>query len=480
MNNLFPFQFRYHPNGRILMVNECGDYIFVSEDTFQEIISGKITPNNVNYLDLQSRCFFTNDDDKDFAIQKIAAKYRSRKAYLRDFTSLHMMVITLRCNQRCEYCQVSCAEQDAYKYDMPVSTAYKIVDAIFESPAKNIKIEFQGGEPTLHWDVVRETVLYAKGKQKNSDKNLDFVLCTNLTGITREQLIFCRDNNICVSTSLDGPKLLHDKNRILRVGDSSYDLFIRNLALAREILGRENVNALMTTTASSLMAFPAIIDEYIERGFNGIFVRSLNPYGFAAEKADLLGYHMHEFVESYIEALKYIFVINREHFFPEYFATLLLSRILTPFSTGFVDLQSPAGVGISGAIYDYDGSVYPSDEARMIARMGDPYFNLGNVHKDTYKSIFGGTKLRSIIKDACVEVTPSCAYCVYQTYCGTDPVRNYLESGHEMRKMEGTSFCIKHKGIFDYLFSFLDDMSEIDENIIWSWINRSSSVDSHA
>jgi His-Xaa-Ser system radical SAM maturase HxsB len=391
-----------------------------------------------------------------------------------------MMVVTLRCNQRCEYCQVSCAEQDAHKYDMPVHTALKIVDTIFDSPSKSIKIEFQGGEPTLHWDVVRATVLYAKEKQKDSDKELSFVLCTNLTGITEEQLLFCRDHDICISTSLDGAKPLHDKHRVLRAGGSSYDLFKRNLFLAREIVGKGNVDALMTASAFSLQKFPEIIDEYIALGFNGIFIRSLNPYGFAAEQSSMLGYDMLAFVEAYTEALRHIFSINRTRFFPEHFATILLSRILTPFATGFVDLQSPAGLGISGVIYDYDGSVYPSDEARMLARMGDTHFNLGNVHRNSHKEIFGGPKLRGIVQNACVEVTPSCAYCAYQTYCGTDPVRNYLESGSEIRKMEGTPFCTKHKGIFDFIFSLLADMSEAEENIIWSWITRNPMVTHHA
>jgi sulfatase maturation enzyme AslB (radical SAM superfamily) len=189
---------------------------------------------------------------------------------------------------------------------------------------------------------------------------------------------------------------------------------------------------------------------------------------------------MADFVAAYIEALKYIFNVNKKIFFPEHFASLLLARILTPFSTGFVDLQSPAGTGISGAIYDYDGVVYPSDEARMLARMGDDHFALGNVHKGSYYHIFGGMKLRNIINQSCVEVTPSCAYCVYQAYCGADPVRNYLESGQESRKMAGTPFCVKHQGIFDYLFSVLADMREEEEDIIWSWIVKSPSVDTHA
>ncbi len=154
----------------------------------------------------------------------------------------------------------------------------------------------------------------------------------------------------------------------------------------------------------------------------------------------------------------------------------MFSRILTPFSTGFVDLQSPAGAGISGVIYDFDGSVFPSDEARMLARMGDRHFCLGNVYNNTYKEIFAGQKLKNITRSACVEITPPCAYCGYQAYCGCDPVRNYLETGSELRNMTNSPFCKKHKGIISGLFKILRNADETTMNIIWSWINHNPSL----
>ncbi|MDR3154909.1 MAG: His-Xaa-Ser system radical SAM maturase HxsB [Deltaproteobacteria bacterium] len=477
MTRLLPFQHKRFPGGRRLLVNECGDHHFVAEAVFELMLAGALSEDHPEFPDLQSRLFVSAELNDGFGVRKAAAKYRSRKAYLRDFTSLHMMVVTVRCNQRCEYCQVSCAEQDAYRYDMPVSTAMKIVDLILEAPSDSVKIEFQGGEPTLNWEAVAAAVRYAEERrEKAGKKTVDFVLCTNLTAIREDQLRFCRDHGISVSTSLDGPKDLHDRYRVLRSKGSAYDLFRGNLALAREIVGEDRVDALMTATAASLNAFPEIIDEYEELGFGGVFIRSLNPYGFAAEKAAELGYGMASFVAAYAEAFRHVMKVNRRRFFPELFATILLSRILTPFSTGFVDLQSPAGTGISGAIYDYDGSVYPSDEARMLARMGDAHFRLGNVHVDSYREIFGGARLKDLIRGACVETTPGCAYCAYQAYCGTDPVRNYLESGGEVRNMAGTPFCVKHKGIFDFLFSFLDGMTEEEEDVVWSWITRSGRV----
>lgn len=226
----------------------------------------------------------------------------------------------------------------------------------------------------------------------------------------------------------------------------------------------------MTTTSRNINNIIEVIDEYIKNGFQGIFIRSLNPYGFAAEKKNELSYDTDLFVKKYFEALDYIIEINKKIFFQEYFASLLLARILTPFSTGFVDLQSPAGAGISGAIYDYDGSVYPADEARMLARMGDNHFCLGNVNTNTYQEIFTGNKLKQIIKHSCVETTIPCAWCAFQTYCGCDPIRNYLETGREERNMITSSFCIKNKAILEGLFDRIKKADSITKDIFWSWL----------
>lgn len=447
-------------------------------DAFDRFVRHELDVDGEEFLLLKSR-LFAAEEELELSLEKMAAKYRSRKAFLRDFTTLHMMVITLRCNQRCEYCQVSCADEDARRYDMPVSVAKSALDMIFAAPARSLKIEFQGGEPLLNWDVIAFSVEYAERRAAREHKDVSFVICTNLTGITEDQLRFCRDRQVCISTSLDGPADIHDRCRVLRAGGSSHAQVLRKLDLARTILGSDGVDALMTATAFSVHRLEEVVDEYVRRGLNGIFLRSLNPYGFAAEKARALGYDMATFSAAYLRALRYILDKNGAVWFPEHFATLLLARILTPFATGFVDLQSPAGAGISGAIYDFDGSVFPSDEARMLARMGDRHFCLGNVLHDSYTTIFAGRALKRLTAGACVETTPACAHCVYQAYCGTDPVRNYLETGDECRNMAGSPFCDKHKALFDGMFSLLKAGDVRDDAVIWSWITRNPSLAEH-
>lgn len=469
--HLLPFQFSRFDSDDYLLVNESGEYIFLSKDDFHKFIQGDMTPDSLSYYDLKSR-HFINTEHLPETLEMVSAKYRTRKRFISDFTALHMMVITLKCCNSCSYCQVSAEGDDAKGFDMSPEVARRVVDYIFKSPSPSIKIEFQGGEPTLNWETLKETVLYAKKVNQKYQKHLDFVACTNLVKVDTQQLMFFKEHGIHISTSLDGPRDLHDKNRILRSGGGTYDTVIKNLYNAFDILLRSEVNALMTTTIDNIDHLQEVVAEYVRLGFNGIFIRSLNPYGLAAKHAEHLGYPVEHFVENFEKALNFIIQLNLNGTrFVEFYTSLLLTRILTPFSTGFVDLQSPSGAGISGAIYDHNGDVFPADEARMLARMGDRHFCLGNVFTESYESIFGGNILREIVSKSCVEVMPYCNSCVYRTYCGSDPVRNYLETSDLIGKRPDNDFCKKNKLIFDMLFKKLKRNDPDEMDVFWSWIS---------
>lgn len=60
---------------------------------------------------------------------------------------------------------------------------------------------------------------------------------------------------------------------------------------------------------------------------------------------------------------------------------------------GYVDLRSPAGIGLGALVYNYDGKVFASDEGRMLAEMGDRTFELGDLRSDDYRSLVFSDKL---------------------------------------------------------------------------------------
>lgn len=472
-----PFTFKRFDDQTYLLVNQAGEYIFISAADLKLLANENLAPDSAVAQDLRSKHFISHTDTAT-AVNLLATKLRTRKGFLRDFTVLHMVVVTGYCNCKCEYCHASSTDPGHGSLNMTKETARRVVDTILECPSQSIKIEFQGGEPLLNLDTVRYIVEYAKEANEGIGKHIEFVICTNLALMTPDIIEFLKKHEVDISTSLDGPKDLHDLNRLSRDGSSSYDAFRDNLELVRSNYGPYACSPLLTITRRHLTRLREVIDEYVRLGFEGIFLRSLNPYGMAKSNWDDLAYPVEEFVDAYKDALDYIIEVNLNgRRFVDYYTTLLLTRILTPFSTGFVDLQSPSGAGISGVIYDYDGDVYPADEARMLARTGDRTFRLGSVYEDSYMDIFSGDKLHEITSSSCVETLPGCAWCAYQLYCGGDPIRSYVESGDTIGHRPTSDFCKKNSAIFDHLFKIIQENDPEIMDVFWSWITHRSLED---
>ena len=468
---ILPHRFERLGN-EVFISNEVGEYIYLSSEEFSQFTAHELSPDSDSYNNLKSKQIISDNNHTD-VIEMLSTKYRTKKHFLTQFTSLHMIVVSLRCNSNCSYCQVSKKGIEDLNYDMDKNTAKKVIDKIFESPSQNIKIEFQGGDPLLNFDIIKYIIETAEWKNILKKKNLDFVICTNLTLIDERKLKWLKKHNVFISTSIDGPSELHNKNRPLLNSEYSYEDVVNKINLSKKHLGNDRISALMTTTSYSLGKFPAIIDTYRNLGFNSIFLRSLNPYGFAKRDKHFLAYPIDEFLENYKQGLDYIIDLNMQGiFFAEDYATILLSRILSPFSTGFVDLQSPAGIAIAGVIYDYDGDVYVSDEGRMLAAVGDKKFKIGNVKENTYHEIFNGDYLHSLIKDSIAESLPQCATCAYLPYCGADPVRNYNEQGDIIGNRPTSEICKKNMGVIKHILSLLKKNDSNLNRIFWSWILR--------
>ena len=309
-------------------------------------------------------------------IDVIATRYRTKKSFLDHFTTLHIFVISLRCEHTCHYCQVSRVTQNKDKYDMSKEHIDKGLELMMKSPAPHVTMEFQGGEALLAFDNIVYAVNRCQHLAKERGKTVTYVICTNVALINQKILAFCKIHGILISTSLDGPAFIHNNNRT-RPGRNSYELAIKGINLTRNILGIY-ASALMTTTNLSLEHPIEIVEEYYKQGFRNIFLRPISPYGFALKNEGKNKYDMERFLSFYKKALTRILEYNLNgEFFSEDYAKIILRKILTPFPVGFVDLNSPTGCITNVITFNYDGSVYASDESRMLAEMKDFTFCLG-------------------------------------------------------------------------------------------------------
>ena len=469
---LLPFQFLDFDGGKVV-VNEVGEHEILSAAEFQSFIAHRLASDTRSYRDLKAK-HFLHDSPSSIPLTLLATKYRTKRSFLQGFTRLHIFVVTLRCDHSCHYCQVSRVSMNREKYDMTRESADRALDLTFRSPAKHIKIEFQGGEPLLNFELIQYITEGAKQRNATAKKSLQFVVATNLSFLSDEILAYLKKHRICVSTSLDGPAFIHNANRP-RPGNDAYETTIRGMARVRQVLGGDAVSALMTTTKLSLQHPEAIVNEYVRQGFDHVFLRPLSPYGFALKTQAKTGYDLVAFLSFYKRALSHIIELNRQgRWMVEIYAQILLTKILTPFATGYVDLQSPAGAGISVAVYNYDGDVYATDEARMLAQMGDTTFRLGNVHTDSYKAIFGGELLRSLVAASCVESLPGCADCAFQTFCGADPVENYATQGDIFGHRPTSRFCGRNMEIIRHLLRLYHGDDPFVRELFWAWVHNTA------
>jgi uncharacterized protein len=462
---LLPFHFGPLDKDRYVMVGIGGDYYLVDRDTLYDLIHHRLSPTHPAYDDLAGRLFLTPYQD-GLAEDMLASHYKTRMSHLPELTGLHIFVVTLRCDHTCQYCQVSRVSSDRDAFDMSKAHAEAALKHVFRSPNRAIKIEFQGGEPLLNFPLIKFIV--ERSREINDRRNLQFVITSNLVFLTDEILAFCKEHAVYFSTSLDGPAQLHNQNRP-RPGRDSYEKTLEGISRVRSALGHDAVAALMTTTQESLGCPEAIVGEYVRQGFSSIFLRYLSPYGFAIKSAKKIGYETEAFLEFYKRALDYIIGLNKKGVrLVESYTSLILKRILTPYPTRYVDLQSPAGMGLGVMVYNYDGSVYASDEARMLAEMGDKTFRLGSVF-DSYDSLFLDSPLLPILYDSMVETVPMCSDCPFQSYCGTDPVFHHRTQGDVVGSRPTSAFCRRNMEVIKHVFRLLHDDHDASE-ILRSWV----------
>jgi len=383
---LLPLRFERLGANRFLVANIVGDLLLLTGEELERVVSLEIRPGDGLYERAFEKLLVAGRNQRS-QLQLLALRLRSRMAFLREPTALHLFVVTLRCEHSCPYCQVSRRSVDRERFDMSEEIALRAVDVALSAPARRIKIEFQGGEPLLNFELVHKIATAAQERAPDRNKTVEFVIASNLALLTDDVLGFCRDNDILLSTSLDGPADLHNRNRP-RPGGNSHALAVAGIRRAQGVLGRSGVSALMTTTEASLDRVEEIVDEYLRLDLGGICLRPLSPYGFAIKTKQFTRYDGPEWLAFYERGLRYIIDVNRRgHHFREFYASLLLKRMLSDQPIGYVDLRSPAGVGLGALVYNYDGKVFAADEGRMLAEMGDRTFELGDLRTDDYHSL---------------------------------------------------------------------------------------------
>ena len=452
------FRWRQVNEDAVLITNLEGNWLVLTAEEFGLFARGEVPPDDPLHQRLSDKNFLRATYD----IQAASERVKARRYFIHNGPLLHVMVVTLRCNETCVYCHASRANMDAVETDMSKETARKAVDIALSSTNGFVTIEFQGGEPLVNFPVVREIIEYATEQNKTIGKRLEFTMVSNFALLTEETLQYLLANKVQLCTSIDGPEKLHNAQRKLPVSHNAYQAATKWIKRVNDAYGEigldttlYHVEALLTTTKATLGYWKEVVDTYVGLGCKTIFLRPIDPFGFAERARLRLEYPRGKYLEFYRRSVDYMIELNKQGVeILERYAAIFLTKILRGEDPNFLDNRNPSGAGIGQIAYSYDGNVYTCDEGRMLAANGDETCLLGTVDS-SYRALVGHETVRAMTIATNLDQQPGCVNCAYQPYCGTNAAYNYKSQGSIFGRMQDNNVCAVHKGIQDYLFEKL-------------------------
>nr|WP_200994582.1 His-Xaa-Ser system radical SAM maturase HxsB [Rhizobium rhizogenes]QCL09932.1 4Fe-4S single cluster domain protein [Rhizobium rhizogenes] len=451
-----PLKFRPSSASDFLFTDDAGGFFKADEDFLHRYALDKLNDSDITFLKTNGHAYETTDD-----LTYAGFEYRfASRLYAPSGIDYVILVPTLRCNLACSYCQVSRANEATPGFDWDEKTLAAVLSLLDGLTTSRIKVEFQGGEPLLRVDLLERVRDFCRSRFEQCE----FVVCTNLQDIDDRTWRFLQHADVFVSTSLDSNWNTHLAQRT--VTTSKTDAFFSNLRLAIDTLGSAKVSALPTIDPRKPPSAMSLIDTFASFGFHSIYLRPVNFQGFARKRFDARqsaaawnAYHS-AFIDQLVE---YNWTAERP--MEEYYFVHCLRRVLRSGHNGHADLRNPNIIGYSYLVIDYDGTIYPTDEARMVTRVGHFDLSMGTVFTGIARST-----VDTLNAEALNNFHPDCVHCPYQAYCGVDLVDDLSRYGRIDLPKHLTDFCQRHLHLFDKIFKMIysDDPKVKKSLAIWS------------
>jgi len=215
----------------------------------------------------------------------------------KDYEAINLTLsLTSNCNLRCKYCYAYAG--DTHK-SIPWETIQQAIEISIEANRrigkKTFKLLFHGGgEPTIEWKKLQKATELVKHLWGGLTR---FSVVTNGTLITDEKAKWLKENNFRITVSLDGPKDVHDLQRVKANGEGSFDDCLRGMMFLKK--HHINFGIRATITQNNLHRIKELL--LIAKAFHcGLKVEPLTLTGRATE--EMVGISYQEFFLAFNDA----------------------------------------------------------------------------------------------------------------------------------------------------------------------------------
>lgn len=213
------------------------------------------------------------------------------------------------CNLSCTYCYKEDLDVPSAGRKMALQTAIDSIEMLLsESPAEKIyTVVFFGGEPLSNKALIEQVVDYCDQRFAVLGKRVEYVMTTNATLLTDDIIDWLNAHRFGLSISIDGPKAIHDKNRITVGGQGTYDVVRRKALQLLERYDSRPVGARVTLTRGTTQVeqiWDHLFNEmgFAEVGFAPVTSGDVASFNLSSEELNEVFQGMKRLGRRYLEA----------------------------------------------------------------------------------------------------------------------------------------------------------------------------------
>lgn len=425
-------KFRMHGTNIVLDVNSCA--VHVVDDLAYEMIDELDKPDEAIVEKFSAKY---GAEEAAEALSELRGLEREGQLYSQDALESYLaekpvfgegepivkalcLHVAHDCNLRCRYCFASTGDFGTGRSLMPVSTAKRAIDFLIEKSGgrRNLEVDFFGGEPLLNFDTVRETVFYARMREKETGKNFRFTITTNAVLLNDEHKKFINEHMGNVVLSLDGRPEVNDRMRFRADGRGTYADVLPKIRDMAESRNQDNYYVRGTFTRANL-DFAKDVLHLADLGFKQISVEPVvaaGDTGLDLRREDLpkLFREYEELALEYVERYRKGRGFNFFHF-------------MVDLDHGPCAIKRVKGCG-SGHEYlavTPEGDLYPCHQF-----VGMKQFRMGNVSE----SFDIDTSISDMFRKQNIYTNPECRKCWAKFFCSGGCAANAWQFSNRLDK----------------------------------------------
>ena len=346
---------------------------------------------------------------------------------------------------RCRYCfyrDVSSHRAEASFGVMQGETVAALVRKTLEyAQGGTVTYAFQGGEPLMAGEAFFRTFTETVNRCNTLHSPICYSLQTNGTLLTESLCQYFGENHYLIGVSLDGPRSLHDANRVFPDG-GSFDRVMEGIALLRK--HGVMFNILVVMTSRTAQAFPKLRLFFENCQLDDLqFIPCLEPFGaepFSTEFAMSNG----EYVK--VNRMLFDWYLERNRFGRK-LSVRHIDNLMRMLNGYLPEMCGAMGYCTGQLVVEGNGNCYPCDFYCDDAHL------LGNIRTASLEEMSNCPVMRKFVEES-YSVDEICRSCPVIGLCrgGCRRERDTGNTGMLHRNL----YCEGRKKFFAYVLSKLN------------------------